>query len=261
MVTPRRAHRYGEGLRGQRAELYLPRCGGPHPVVVAIHGGSWAKGFSKLVMRPICADLARRGWAVWNIEYRRVGRGGGGGWPATFGDVAAAIDHLRDLDAPIDLGRVTLLGHSAGGHLALWAAGRTALPEGAPGAGPQVAPRAVVAMAGVADLETSYRETGGGAVGWLMGGSPDEYPERYAIGDPIRLVPVPMEVLLVHGVDDQTVSVRRSRNYAAAARPAGGEVDLVEIEGEAGAHRRHVDPAGAPMAIVVGWLTARRDQG
>jgi acetyl esterase/lipase len=225
-----------------------------------IHGGSWAAGFSKIVMRPIAADLARRGFAVWNIEYRRVGRGQGGGWPATFDDVAAAIDHLHRLDAPIDLARVTLLGHSAGGQLALWAAGRAKLPEGAPGYGPITHPRAVVSMAGVADLETSYREVGGGAVGWLMGGSPDAFPERYAIGDPIRLVPVPMPVLLVHGTEDKTVSVRRSRNYAAAERAAGGEVELVEIAGEAGIHRSHVDPNGEPWAVVRRWLEARRDQ-
>ena len=108
----------------------------PHPVVVTIHGGSWMTGYGKIVMSGLAGDLARRGYAVWNIEYRRIGRGQGGGWPATFLDVAAAIDHLRTLRAPLDLERVTILGHSAGGQLALWAAGRGRLPDGAPAPAP-----------------------------------------------------------------------------------------------------------------------------
>ena len=124
-----RTHRYGSD-RSQRADLYLPAPrrralqNGPHPVMVLIHGGSWRKRYGRIVMRALAGDLLRRGWAVWNIEYRRVGNGGG--WPATFEDVAAAIDHLDRLDAPLDLTRVSMLGHSAGGHLALWAAGREA---------------------------------------------------------------------------------------------------------------------------------------
>jgi acetyl esterase/lipase len=232
-------------------------------VVVTIHGGSWAAGYSKIVMRGIGGDLVRRGWAVWNIEYRRVGRGQGGGWPATFADVGAAIDHLGLVDAPLALDQVTLLGHSAGGQLALWAGGRESLPVDAPGANPSIMPIAAISQAGVNDLATAYRETQGGAVGWLMGGSPDAFPERYAIGDPIARVPLAIPVLLVHGTDDTTVSVRRSRNYAAAARAAGGDVELVEIAGEDGAHRRHVDPDGVAWAAVTGWLeeTARVGAG
>jgi acetyl esterase/lipase len=195
---------------------------------------------------------------VWNIEYRRVGRGQGGGWPLTFVDVAAAIDHLRTIDAPLDLERVTLLGHSAGGQLALWAAGRADLPNGAPGADPALRPIAAIAQAGVNDLATCYRETPGGAVGWLMGGSPEQFPERYAIADPIGRVPLPLPVLLVHGTEDRTVSVRRSRNYAAAARAAGAEVELVELAGEAGGHRRHVDPDSEAWAVVTHWLERSR---
>ena len=158
----------------------------------------------------------RRGWAVWNIEYRRLD--GGGGWPTTFEDVAAAIDRLAELEDPrLDLERVTILGHSAGGHLALWAAGRSNLPAGAPGAfagPPLIRPRRVISMAGVADLGFAYRLWHGGAVRALMGGSPEEVPERYAAGDPIRLLPLSIPVLIVHGVLDETVSVKLSRSYA-----------------------------------------------
>src|SRR5215212_11926142 len=115
-------HRYGSDHRVQRADLYLPRGDGPHPVVVVLHGGNWRARYGKLVTKPISADLARRGVAAWNVEYRRVGRGQGGGWPATFDDVAAAIDLLPRLsDGRLDLDDVRAVGHSAGGQLALWA--------------------------------------------------------------------------------------------------------------------------------------------
>jgi acetyl esterase/lipase len=247
--------------RSQRADLHLPaergHVVGGHRVIVLIHGGSWTARYGRTVMRGLAGDLRRRGWAVWNIEYRRVGNGGG--WPATFDDVAAAIDHLPELDAPLDLERVTVLGHSAGGHLALWAAGRERLPAGAPGhiAGePRVRVERVVAQAGVCDLADAYRRWGGGAVRALMGGSPEELPERYAAGDPMRLLPLSMPALLVHGTLDETVSVKLSRRYERAARAAGSQVDLVEVPGEAGRHRAHIDPRGAAWAEVTRRLPA-----
>jgi acetyl esterase/lipase len=247
-----RAHRYGPHA-SQRGDLYVPPGSGPHPVIVLIHGGSWHKRYGKAFMRWEAGDLLRRGFAVWNIEYRRLG--GTGGWPETFADVATAIDHLAELDDPrLDLERVTLLGHSAGGHLALWAAGRRNLPAGAPGAldgAPQVQPVRVISQAGVADLRLAYRLWRGGAARALMGGSPEEVPERYAAGDPIRLLPLEIPVLLVHGVRDETVSIEIGRSYAQAARAAGDDVELVEIEGPAGRHRAHLDPRGEAWAAVV----------
>jgi acetyl esterase/lipase len=212
-------------------------------------------------MRGLAGDLVRRGYAVWNIEYRRLGRGQGGGWPATFADVAAAIDHLDRVSAPLDLARVTFYGHSAGGHLALWAASRAALGDGAPGAHPRIECEAAVSAAGVNDLAQTYREAPGGVVGALMGGGPDAVADRYAVGDPVALVPAPAPVLLVHGTADSTVSVRRSRNYAQAARAAGANVELIEIAGEAGSHRSHIFPASASWTAVAEWLEARRDAG
>jgi acetyl esterase/lipase len=252
-----RSYRYGSDHRSQRADLHLPRGPGPHPVVVTIHGGSWSAGYGKIIMRPLAADLARRGYAAWNVEYRRIGRGQGGGWPATFEDVAAAIDHLAAVSAPLDLDRVTYLGHSAGGHLALWAAGRSRLPGGAPGSAPRIEPIAAISAAGVNDLAQSYRDAPHGVIGVLMGGAPDERPERYAIADPIAQVPLAMPVLLVHGTDDATVSVRRSRHYAAAARAQVAQVDLIEIAGAAGRHRSHVNPDSESWAGIRRWLDQR----
>jgi acetyl esterase/lipase len=249
----KRGRNYSYGpARSQCAELYLPVGPGPHPVIVLIHGGSWMNRYGRVVMRALAADLVRRGWAVWNIEYRRVG--GGGGWPVTFADVGAAIDHLAELRAPLDLDRgVTVIGHSAGGHLALWAAARERLAPGAPGyleGDPPVPIARVIAQAGVCDLAGAYRRWRGGAVRALMGGPPDELRERYSVGDPMQLLPLSMPALLVHGALDETVSVELARNYERAARAAGGEVELVEISGEAGRHRAHIDPRGQAWAAV-----------
>jgi acetyl esterase/lipase len=254
LFTRGRTYRYGED-RSQVGDLHLPTGAGPHPVVVLIHGGSWHKRYGRAVMRALAADLLERGFAVWNIEYRRIGNGGG--WPATFADVAAAIDRLDGLHPSLDLSRVDVLGHSAGGHLALWAAGRTKLPTGSPGAvagRPRVPIARAISLAGVCDLAGAYRQWHGGAVRALMGGSPERLPERYEVADPLRRVPLALPVLLVHGVLDETVSVGLSRSYASAAREAGADVELVEIEGEAGGHRAFIDPRGAAWAPVAARL-------
>jgi len=257
LLTRGRTYRYGSH-RSQRADLHLPAGGGPHPVMVLIHGGSWRKRYGRRVMRALAADLLGRGWAVWNVEYRRLGEGGG--WPVTFADTAAAIDHLARLRAPLDLARTTATGHSAGGHLALWAAGRGKLPaEDAAELGgyPAVSPGRVISLAGVCDLAGAYRDWHGGAVRALMGGSPQELRQRYALGDPLAQVPLPVPALLVHGRLDETVSVKLSRAYARASRAAGGAVELVEIDGPAGRHRAHIDPRGSGWATVTRWLAER----
>jgi acetyl esterase/lipase len=239
-------HRYG-AHRQNRADLYVPRDGrGPRPVVVLIHGGYWRAFYGKVVMKPLAADLARRGFATWNVEYRRIGRRQGGGYPATFDDVAEGIDYLATLDDErLDLSDVTFMGHSAGGHLALWAASRNGKAR--------VDPTRVIAQAPITDLVAS-----GPPAHVLMGCEPREEPDRYAECDPMQLLPVGVPLLLVHGADDATIAVEKTRAYAEAARAAGDAVDM--IEPQPGGHRSHVDPRSPAWRKAVEWLeeTANR---
>ena len=240
---PRRA--YGPDP-DQVGDLHLPRGRGRHPVAVVLHGGSWQTGYGRLVSRPLARDLAARGVAAWNLEYRRLG--GGGGWPETFADVADGVDALAGPAGDrLDLSRVVLVGHSAGGQLALWAAGRGQLPAGAVGAGPRVTPCAVVALAPV----TALRRAGAAAVA-LVGGRPDEVPERWAQADPLAVAPPPVPTLVVHPEGDRTVPVERSREYAAHS---GAPVTLVTPPGEV--HRDPLDPSSASWAVAVDWLAQR----
>lgn len=250
--------RYGSHAQ-QVGELHVPDGRGPHPVAVVLHGGYWRARRSRRYVRPVGADLARAGWATWNVEYRRIGRRQGGGWPATLLDVAAGIDALGDVDEPLDLGCVAAIGHSAGGHLALWAAARPRMPSGAPGAEPRVKINAgVAALAAVTDLEASpdlYAP--GEPVHEFMGFTPEDAPDdRYALANPIGLVPLGVPVLVVHGEADETVPVRRSRDFADRARAAGDDVTLLTPPGAG--HRTVVDPRSAEWAEVVRWLTQRR---
>src|SRR6476659_7616503 len=125
----RSTHPYGQHP-SQLGELFLPSGAGPFAVVAVVHGGYWRAKYDRTLMTDVCLDLAGGGLAAWNLEYRRVG--GGGGWPETLLDVAACIDLLADIDAPLDLANVLAVGHSAGGQLAFWAAARTTLPADAP---------------------------------------------------------------------------------------------------------------------------------
>lgn len=198
MVAARR-FRYGPEPTGF-GDLRLPEGAGPHPVVILIHGGFWRAQYGLDLMDKLGDDLAGRGIASWNIEYRRVGEAGGG-WPGTLQDVARATERLRDL-APehgLDLARVVTIGHSAGGHLALWVAARPRLPLGALGDGDAAMLTGAgalpvigaISQAGVADLTEGWRQgLGRGAVAALLGGGPAEVPERYAAADPARALPL-----------------------------------------------------------------------
>ncbi len=220
---------YGPGA-DQVGDLRLPTGGGPHPVVVLLHGGFWREEWTRDLMEALAVAFARDGWATWNLEYRRVGAGGG--WPSTLADVAAGIDHLALLGRPLDLDRVVVLGHSAGGQLALWSAARGGLPDDAPGARPTLLPERVVALAGVVDLVAAHRlGVGHGAVAGFLGRTPTAGARRYALADPAALLPWATPTVLLHGTADDRVPLELSRGFARRAHDAGVPVRLVELPG------------------------------
>ncbi|MBL7617918.1 MULTISPECIES: S9 family peptidase [unclassified Frankia] len=203
----------------QTAEVTLPvTMAGPVPLVLLFHGGFWRHAFDRDHVRPIATALAAHGYAVANIEYRRVG--GGGGWPNTLVDAATATDTLPTLLGSLNtaggIGPVIAVGHSAGGHLALWSALRARIPRDAPGwrlTAPDLA--GVVALAGVVDLSEAYRlGNGNGAVADFLGGGPQDVPDRYAGADPMLIGAGSVPVTLVHGDRDEALPIAMSRTYA-----------------------------------------------
>jgi dipeptidyl aminopeptidase/acylaminoacyl peptidase len=202
---------------------------------VLIHGGFWRARYGRELEGGIARDLVARGWAVWNIEYRRLGDGGG--WPETLDDVAAAIEAL-----PLDSARVVAIGHSAGGQLAVWAAAQGARVT------------AAVSQAGALDLhELARLGTSDHVVHQFLGGTPDEVPHRYDAASPARRLPIGVPLLLVHGERDDDVPVHISREFAAAAREAGDDCELVVIDDES--HYEHLEPGSRCWATVIEWLT------
>lgn len=241
--------RYGRH-RAQRAELWLPAGpGGRRPAVVLLHGGYWRAQYTKRLMVPLARAVAALGWAAVNVEYRRVGPlGGGGGWPGTFEDVAAALDHLGGV-AEVDAARLVTCGHSAGGHLALWAAARARLPAGAPGSAPAVRPVGAVSLAGVVDLhEASRLGLGAGAATALLGGDPGRHPDRYAQASPAALLPLGVAQVLLHGEADATVPPALSAGYVERARDLGDPAELVLLPGVD--HMAIISPDGPAWAAL-----------
>jgi len=230
---------YGDG-EDQVGDLWRPDRPGPWPVAVLLHGGYWRARWGRDLMDGLAADLAGRGIAAWNLEYRRVGAGGG--WPATFDDVEAGLDAVADLDG-VDPGRVALVGHSAGGHLALWVASRRG----------RVRPRVVVALAPVADLSLAHRlRLSDDAAAELLGGPESALPDRYRSASPTALVPLGVRQVLVHGTHDQDVPIALSRSHHAAAVAAGDDCTLLELPGVD--HMTLIDPAAAPWSTAVRHL-------
>jgi len=219
-------------------------------VVVLIHGGFWRAVYTKRLMNGLAKALVARRWAVWNIEYRRVGfLGGGGGWPHTLNDVAAAIDHIAAIDGAVDLTRVVTCGHSAGGQLALWAAARGRLPDGSPGYNVVVPVRGVVSLAGIADLREADRlGLGGAATERFLGGHWDQREERYRCSSPMALLPIGVPQVLVHGTKDTVVPPSMSEKYEIAATKHGDAARYIPVDGAG--HREMIDPLG------IGWATA-----
>ncbi len=225
----------------QFANLSLPEGDGPFPVIVFVHGGFWRNTYDLTLAEPLVRDSVARGYATWNIEYRRVGDHGGG-YPGTLHDLATAVDHLRFVDAPLDLSRVTVVGHSAGGHLALWVGQRT---------DPVVEPVLVVGQAPVADFALAANLSNG-AVEEFMGGGPEELPDAYAEVDPKRLLPVKVPQLIVHGNADTDVPIETINAYVAAA---GSGLTFHQIDGAD--HFDVIDPSHESWHLVLSAIEER----
>lgn len=267
-VDPDATAAYGDDP-DQLIDFHLPRGEGgpgPAPVVVVLHGGAWRAPYDRRHISPFAAFLAGRGFAVASVEYRRGDAGGGGTiagrWPDTFDDVAAAMDALpgliREHLPQADPRRIVLTGHSAGGHLALWAAARHLLPHDSAWRTDGPAPlRGVVALAPIADVEVADKlGVCGGAVRQLLGGD-DHFAERRPSADPALLLPTGIATTLVQGRTDVDVPQAVAESYAEAAAKAGEVVGLTLLE-DVG-HFPLIDPAADACAVVaeeiaqLGW--------
>jgi acetyl esterase/lipase len=216
----------------------------PAPLIVLVHGGFWRPAFDRTHLGPMAHALAAR-YVVAVPEYRRAGMADEG-WTGTFDDIAAALDQAAQIAGPYgaDTGKITWAGHSAGGHLVLWAAARPGLPAGSPWRGPCAATH-VVSLAGCCSLRLCAEwDLGAGAARNLMGGGPDEVPERYAAADPAALPPPPVPVTLVHGTEDDRVPLAMSRACQAGR--------LIEIDGAG--HFDLIDPRSPAWPTVLSAL-------
>lgn len=262
---------YGEHA-SQHAEVHLPDGPGPHPVVVLLHGGLWRASWGAASMRPLAHDLAERGFAVLNLEFRRLGEAGAG-WPGTFLDAVAGVALAgrppASGDEPLpalDPGRVALVGHCSGGHLALWtAAWYSALWSlGAPDAN-ALTVRTVVTLGGITDLRAAEREgldlpeeiEGPPAAAALLGGDQDAADARYRLGSPLELLPLGRDVaqLLVHGDADEIVPIEHALRYARTGGQAGDRVRVAQFAGMG--HFDMLDPCHAAWNFTVGHLRAQ----
>lgn len=236
----------------QFGDLRLPRGKGPFPVVIGIHGGYWRSRYDLAYFGHACASLTEAGIATWNIEYRRTGHEGGG-WPGTFRDVAAAADYLRPLalEYALDLNRVVTLGHSAGGHLALWLAARHRIPEGDPLYTEDPLPlKGAVALAGVVDLRRAHTlGLSEDATGLLMGCVPAQHLERYASASPYELLPLGVRQFLLHGTADDSVPLELSERYEERAVALGDPATLLTLPDTG--HFELVDPTSNVWPDVV----------
>jgi acetyl esterase/lipase len=222
-----------------------------------VHGGFWRARYDLEHVGHLCADLTQRGYATWSLEYRRVGHQGGG-WPGTFEDVARGMDFLRVLarSHPLELSRVVTMGHSAGGHLALWLAARRRLRPGEPlHSREPFMPRGVVGLAGVVDLERAHAlRLSNDIVTEFLGGSPAQVPEHYRLGSPSALAPLGVRQILIHGTEDDTVPFSLSTGYQARAAGLGDDVRLIPLPGAG--HFEPINPLAKEWPQVVQALSS-----
>jgi len=238
------------------ADVRLPRSASG-PLVVVIHGGFWRAEYDRAHTGHLAAALVDLGYPVAQLEYRRTGPGASGGWPATFDDVLAGVAALpalvataaQELDRPVpEAGAPILVGHSAGGHLALWYAAH---------APATAAPGGVLALAPVADLAEAHRlDLDGGAVEALLGGDPRARAEAYAAADPLPGIPLRLPTVILHGTNDVQVPIALSQRFAAAARAVDSEIALSELL-DVG-HFELIDPRSAAWRKVTEALRSLR---
>lgn len=217
------------------ADLYLP--GGTHafnsiPLVVLIHGGGWQSTMGAGVFDGLARELTSRGMAVYNIEYRRVGSGGG--WPTTFTDVAHAMDYVAQVNLQypqLAIDDALVVGHSAGAQLAVWASTRHDLQGDEVGSRPIFRPTRVISLAGPLDMVYAANR-GDKHITEVLGGSPSAVPKRYASVDPIQNLDPPVPVIAVHGTLDTVVAPANSQRYVAALKKLGGRAGLELLPGE-----------------------------
>jgi acetyl esterase/lipase len=223
-----------------------------------IHGGFWQSAYDLKHTGQLCADLTARGIVTCNLEYRRIGDAGGG-WPGTFQDISLAshqIPRTLSLDRRVDLTRTAVMGHSAGGHLALWLVSRHRVPKTSVlhDSAKSVFENAI-SLAGVSDLRLGWRERlGHGIITRLIGGSPDQYPERYDAGSPIELLPNGARQVLIHGVADDVVPFSMSEQFVRKAEQLGENCRLSRLEGVG--HFELIDPDSSAWPTVVGTVTS-----
>jgi len=236
----------------QFAEVRFPTGEGPFPLLFVIHGGFWSAAYDLQHISHFCTALTSHGIVTCNLEYRRVGQKGGG-WPGTFIDVASGTEYFRQLmsrDRRVDMGRAAAIGHSAGGHLALWLGARHKLPRDAVlhgGQSPWLT--AVISLAGITDLGDAWSmQLGSGAVGRLMGGSPKEHPERYSEASPIELLPAGVKEVLIHGREDDAVPIIQSGRFFQRAQAAGDKATLFPLDGIG--HMELIDPESPAWNVV-----------
>ncbi|GAB3527897.1 alpha/beta hydrolase [Pontibacter brevis] len=218
----------------QFGELRLPKGEGKFPVVVVVHGGCWLSAYDRQYMAHLSEKLTQAGYATWNLEFRRVGDAGGG-WPGTFLDVAAGTDYVRELAKtyPLHTRKVIVMGHSAGGHLALWLGARHNLPKNSTlYTKKPLKIKGIVSLAGIPDLATYSQQKGScnEAVPQLMGGMPDEQPERYTDASPTTLLPLRVPSRLIQGALDPIVPVIQSQRFAEQAKASGDDSKLILLE-------------------------------
>jgi acetyl esterase/lipase len=238
LPKPAADHRisYGED-EFQFAELRLPEGEGPFPVVVFIHGGCWLSEFDLSMAANLSGALASAGIASWTPEYRRIGNPGGG-WPGTLEDLSSSVEYLREIASPhnLDLSRIVLMGHSAGGHLVLWYAARKNLADTSQFyKADALDVQGIVSLAGITDI-VKYRDNYdtqdcNTAVPGILGGEPKDVPERVAQINPVDLVPLAVPVRMIHGAADSIVPLAQSTDFMMKARAAGDDVRTIVVDG------------------------------